>query len=29
MQYGHIDGIDKPISRILQGTMMIKTGNLN
>ena len=26
MEYGRIDGIDKPISRILQGTMMIKTG---
>ncbi len=25
MEYGHIDGVDKPISRILHGTIMLKS----
>lgn len=28
MQYGHVPGIDKPVSRLVQGTMMISTREL-
>ena len=29
MAYGKIEGLDKPISRILQGTMMVKEDDLD
>lgn len=29
MQFGQVDGLDKPISRLVQGTMMINSGNLD
>lgn len=28
MEYGHISGIDKPISRLVQGTVMVNSGEL-
>ena len=28
MQYGHVPGIDKPVSRLVQGTMMVSTREL-